>query len=459
MPKPFLNRVAELRALERMWKAPDGQLALVWGRRRTGKSYLLAHFAESRRAVFSTATEQSAEVELESFSDRVREALQPGPRDVLSGGPFRTWDEALNYCAAAAEDEPLLVVLDEFSYLVESNPSLPSIVQRFWDRAGRSSRLRLVLCGSATNVMEGLGAAKAPLFGRFTMRLQILPFTFRDAAAFQPALAPADQAVVYGILGGMPLYLRLWDSDATIEQNLVDLIGEAGAPLVNEGELLLRTELPEAAGYFRLMAAIADGHTKFSGIRDVARMDPTRGLERLAAVRLLERRAPVTEALDQTRRRTHRIGDNFLTFWFRFVYPNRGEIERGLGASVVRGAVLPRIDEHMETVFKELARDHVRNLVVAGELDGVTRVGSWWSGDGRTEVDVVALSGERVTLAGEATWAETLDRGALVRLRQGLRLLPGGDDHEVPLALFARDRVDSVRAEEARLVTVNELYA
>src|SRR5215212_6531815 len=124
MPRLFLNRMAELRALERMWRAPDGQLALVWGRRRTGKSYLLAHFAETRRTVFSTATEQSAEVELEAFSDRVRDALEPGPRDVLAGGPFRNWDEVLNYLAAAAETEPLLVVLDEFSYLVASNPSL-----------------------------------------------------------------------------------------------------------------------------------------------------------------------------------------------------------------------------------------------------------------------------------------------------------------------------------------------
>ncbi|HKE97351.1 MAG TPA: ATP-binding protein [Actinomycetes bacterium] len=458
MPSYFLDRTAELRALERMWSARDGQLALVWGRRRTGKSYLLAHFAEGRRSVFYTATEQSPEVELTAFSERVRAVLDPGPRDVLAGGPFRTWDEALHYLAAAAQAQPLLVVLDEFSYLMESNPSLPSIVQRFWDRSGRASRLRLVLCGSATGVLEGLGAAHAPLFGRFTTRLQVHPFSFRDAAGFHPGLAPADQALVYGVLGGMPLYLRLWDADEPVEANLVRLFGDASAPLLNEGELLLRTELPEAAGYFRLMAAIAEGHAKFSGIRDVARMDPTRGLERLASVRLVERRAPVTEELGATRRRTHRIGDNFLAFWFRFVYPHRGEIERGLGPQVVRTLVLPRLDGHMGPVFEELARDHVRNLAVAGRLDGVTRVGSWWSADGRTGIGVVALGDRRVTLAGEASWDRPLDRGALVRLRQALRLLPGGDGGEVPLALFARLGIDGVRRQEARLVTVEDLY-
>jgi uncharacterized protein len=314
-----------------------------------------------------------------------------------------------------------------------------------------------VLCGSATAVLEGLGAARAPLFGRFTLRLQIHPFSHRDAARFHPGLEPQRQAEVYGLLGGMPLYLRLWDPGASVADNLVRLVGDASAPLVNEGELLLRTELPEAAGYFRLMAAIAEGHTKFSGIRDVAKMDPTRGLERLAAVRLVERRAPVTEALDQTRRRAHRIGDNFLTFWFRFVYPHRGEIERGLGPQVVRVAILPHLDEFMVGVHRELARDHARHLAAKGDLEGVTRVGEWWSGDGRTELDVVALSERRVALAGEASWTERLDRGALARLRDALRLLPGGGD-DVPLALFARSGFDDVRPTEAHLVTVDDLY-
>jgi AAA+ ATPase superfamily predicted ATPase len=457
MARLFLNRSTELRALERMWNAPEGQLMLVWGRRRTGKSYLLAHFAEGRRSVFYTATEQSPEVELEAFSDRVRETLQPGPRDVLAGGPFRTWDEALAYCAAAAEDEPLLVVLDEFSYLVESDPALASIVQRFWDRTGRTSKLRLVLCGSATTVLEGLGAERAPLFGRFTGRLQVHPFSYLEAAAFHPGLPPERQALVFGILGGMPLYLRLWDPDASVEDNLVNLVGDASAPLVNEGELLLRTELPDAAGYFRLMAAIAEGRTKFSGIRDVAKMDPTRGLDKLSTVRLVERRAPVTEDLDVTRRRIHRIGDNFLTFWFRFVYPNRGEIERGLGPQVVGASIVPRLDEFMEPVAKELARDWVRQRAIGGDLPGITRVGSWWSADGRTEVDVVALRDRVVALAGEATWQPVLDRAALLRVRSSLRLLPAQAE-EIPVTLFAREKFDGIGDGEARLVDVNALY-
>ncbi len=251
-------------------------------------------------------------------------------------------------------------------------------------------------------MLERLGAERAPLFGRFDLTLQVHPFGYRDAAAFNPSLDADRQALVHGILGGMPLYLRLWSESLSVEGNLVRLFATPGSPLVDEGELLLRTEFPDAAGYFRLMAAVAAGRTTHSEIRDVAGMDPTRGAR--AADRgpfLLERRSPVTENPARTRRRVYRIAANFLAFWFRFVYPHRGEIERGLGEEVVRSIIRPGLDDHMGPAFEELARDYVRVKSAEGSLPASTRVGAWWTADGQAEVDVVALRGKEVVLAGE----------------------------------------------------------
>lgn len=458
MPRPFYNRELELRTLERTWSAREGQLVLVWGRRRTGKSYLLAQFAEGKRAVHYTATERSPDAELAAFSDAVRVALDPGPRDLLAGGPFRSWDEALRYLAAAADGRRLLVVLDELQYLVAGDPALPSVIQRFWDEHGRGSRLRLVLCGSATAVLEGLGAERAPLFGRFSTSLQIHPFSYHETAVFQPGLAPADQAVMYGILGGMPLYLGMWNAEESVADNALRLFGDPGSPLVNEGELLLRTELPEAAGYFRLMSAVAAGRTRFAELRDTVQMNPARPLERLTSVRLLERRAPVTEDPARSRQRAYRVADNFLAFWFRFVYPNRGEIERGLGPAIVRAGILPLLDDYMGPVFEEMCRDYVRLRAAAGELDAVTRVGAWWTRDGQTEIDVVALSRRSVVLAGEAKWARSVDRRVLRDLTGKLPRLPNVTD-DVKLALFARERFHDLTSSDALLVTARDLYA
>ena len=452
----FHDRREELAALERFWASPGGRLGLVWGCRRTGKSFLLTRFAEEKRAIHFTATQRAPEAELRAFSDTCRAVLEPAPTDVLAGGAFRDWDEALRYLAASSGRGRLLVVLDEFSYLVDADPSLPSIIQRFWDREGRDSKLRLVLCGSASTVLERLGAERAPLFGRFDMLLQVHPFTYRDAAAFNPGLEPARQALVHGVLGGMPLYLRMWDQDASVERNLSRLFADPGSILVSEGELLLRMELPDAPGYFRLMAAIASGRTSYSKIRDAAGLDPTRGLERLTAMRLLERRTPVTERPERTRLRVYRIADNFLAFWFRFVYPNRGEIERGLGEEIVRSVILRGLDDHMGPVFEQMARDYVR-LEAGARLPAATSIGSWWSGDGQTEIDVVALRGKEVVLAGEAKWSRTVDRRVLRALEERAVRIPGARGSP-QLILFAREGFRDVARNEAITVTAAGLY-
>ncbi len=458
MAKSFIGREAELGTLNRLWDTPGAELVLVWGPRRVGKSFLLNEFARGKRAVIYTATERAPELELADFSDRVRQVLTPGPRDVLASGPFRSWDEALRYLAGASERQRLLVVLDEFSYLVESDPSLASVIQRFWDNEARSSKLHLILCGSATSVLEGLGAERAPLFGRFSARVQIHPFSFKAAAEFNEKLSAVDLCRVYGVIGGMPLYLKMWNDTQSWRQNLVRLFGDPSSPLLNEGELVLRTELPEAAGYFRLMHAVAHGRTKYSEIRDVAGIEPARSLERLTAVRLMERRVPVTQDPDRTRVRIYRITDNFLSFWFRFVYPNRGEIERGLGPAIVDQVMAgTAFENHMGPVFEEMTREYVRMSAGTRGVPAVTRVGAWWTADGRTEIDVVAIDGKVVALAGEAKWSRHAGRRELDALRLKVEVLPAREGQPL-LALFAREDFRGIEEREALLVSAEDLY-
>jgi len=452
----FLNRREELKSLTSLWQSSEGRLVLVWGRRRVGKSYLLSHFGRDKVTVHYTATERAPQLELASFSQEVSSVLKPGPRDVLSGGPFRTWDEALRYLGEAAATRPILCVLDEFSYLIEGDPSLPSVLQRFWDQAGRSSKLRLVLCGSATTVMEGLGAQRAPLFGRFDARMQIRPFSYYDSAAFHPRLAPADQALVFGILGGMPIYLKQWDDEASVDENILRLFADPASTFIDEGELLLRSEMPEAAGYFRMMSAVAAGRTKFSEIANEAGMDPTRSLEKLVRVGLLERVAPVTENPDRTKRRRYRISDNFLLFWFRFIYPNRGQILGPAGATVIKKLVLPHLDDHMGPVFEDICRQFVVRAGGRRGLPETTKVGPWWSTDAQTEIDVVGLDGKRPVLAGEVKWSKQADRRDLRSLQDKVARLPQAANSK--LAMFAREQFTGLSPKDALLFTAKDLY-
>lgn len=459
MPADFLNRDAELRALDRACESSGAVLALVWGRRRTGKTRLLGRFIEGKRAVFYGATQQASPTELRGLAQATRDTLAPHGPDLLALGDFPDWEVALRYLADRARTERLVVVVDEFPYLVESEPSLPSIIQKFWDHQGRETRLFLVLCGSAEAVMEDLQRQRAPLFGRIDLRLQVHPFAYPEAALFVPRLSAADRALAYGILGGMPVYLQRWDDRTGTRANLQRLFADPASPLVEEGEFVLSSELPEASGYFRVLHAIAAGERTYGAIKDFARMDIQRQMDRLLAVGLVERVVPVTEDPARTKRAIYRIADNFLSFWFRFVYRHRADIARGLGPRLVDRTVMPALADYMGEPWEEMCREFVRRESMLGRLPvELSRVGRWWNRDSSVEIDIVGLRGKEVALAGSVKWARSAGRSELRALRRAVEALPDRAD-DVQLVLFAREEVQQLADGGIIGFTARDLYA
>jgi AAA+ ATPase superfamily predicted ATPase len=454
----FVNRREELEQLETWWAQPKAALGVVWGRRRVGKTALIQHFGDDRATAFHTGGGRPAAAELAALARAAEPLLSDGVRD-LATRPFADWDDALETLALAAADRPVLLVLDEFPALIETSPELPSVIRAAWDRLRSRTKLKLLLCGSAVRTMEAMQEERAPLYGRLDLSLLLHPFRPHEAAQMLPGLPPAQRALVWGLVGGMPLYLRWWDQGASLRANLVKLACTPGGQLLTEGQLVLATEGDGGELARLVLYAIATGRTRFNEIEQAVRADPGRTLDKLVALRLVERFVPVTEDPRRTRRRIYRIADNFLAFWLGVLDRYRPEIERGLGKSILP-VLLKSLDDHMGGPWEEAFRDHLRRLAATGELgDEIVAIGPFWtSADDPAEIDAVALAGRSrdAVLLGEAKWAKRVNaaplRTELERKSAALPRLRAAPRY----AICARELVDN--ADGVLAVTAGEIF-
>lgn len=451
----FVNRSTELDALQRWWRKRTARAGMVWGRRRVGKTALLRQFARDFPSVFHTGAGRPREIELAALAQTVIALDRGGIRD-LATRPFTDWDDALDYLADIAVREPLLVVLDEFSELAATSPELPNVLRAFLDRVEGRTKLRLLLCGSAVRYMQALVEERQPLYGRMDMTLPVHPFEPSEAALMLPKLSPADRAVVYGLVGGIPLYLSWWEQGQSIKDNIRELACEPGGRMLTEGDLILATEV-EAGEYPKaVLHAIAGGRTRHNEIEAIIRADPTRTLERLITLRLVDRVQPVTEA-GRTRRRIYRIADNFLSFYLDVLARYRSEIDAGFGPGILP-VLMDSIDDHMGIPWEAAFRRHLRLLAIRGEIgEQIVAIGPFWTTDGKVEIDAVALSGRSRTpvLVGEAKWRRRVDGGRLAaELRRKAENVPKAST-DIAIALAARDAIDNAPAGTREITSVD----
>lgn len=458
----FINRERELVALERACGERPG-LAVVSGRRRVGKTALIDRFARfaggpapagagagagdgtaagwrhgagtgtgagdgapaaGRRAVFLPGTRAPVGEALRRLEERVRASLPPEPGDLLDLGHLESWDAALGYLLARARDQPLLLVLDEFPYLCEADPSLPSTLQARWDHRG-ASLLSIVLAGSHVGLMEELVAADAPLFGRADAHLRVAPFSWRDAGLLTGGTNPEAWLEAYVTVGGMPRYLSLWDPRHDALTNLTDLLDGPGAPLADEGTVVLQ-ELSPGSAAARVLELVALGADTFTGLRERTGFAPatmSEALTTLETLGLLDRLTPVGEEPRRTRRVRYQVRDPFLRLWLGIVLPARESFELGRGAGVL-AAAREAIAASQRQGIAAVVRDWCAERAEAA-------CGPWWSGTEHAAVDAVAVRGRSALIAASAYWATSVDAEAeRRRIRQALAASPYGEPDE-----------------------------
>ena len=398
-----LGRKLELAELTSAWaRATAGQpeLAVVWGRRRVGKTYLLTHFARGKRAVYFTATRQDTDDrQLRRFAEALREQLGDEVAD-LAPATFPTWEAALRFVAGLARTEPLLVVLDEAPRLTGGHADFADTVSAVWENHVRGQRLMLVLTGSAVAVMEQMLGPQGGLHRRAGVERRMDPFPLVDARAFQPTLPAADFIQAYAACGGYPLHLSRWSPQRSVEENLHELAFTPGGLLLRDAPDILSEDLDWRGGYERVLTAMAGGARRRSKIAGRAQQRIDYTLDRLRragyvrAVRALGSGGS-TDPL-------YEIADEYLAYWFRVLRDDADLIDGGQGPAV-RRRTSGRWQTHLARVFEAAARDHARRLVSAGTLPSDTIIGRWWK-DETVEIDVLGLTGDEPVLVGECRW-------------------------------------------------------
>jgi AAA+ ATPase superfamily predicted ATPase len=398
----FVNRIVELDLLEKRFASGKAELFVLYGRRRVGKTELLARFCEGKRAIFFVS-DLGSEISL-------RAGLSEAVNTVLFGqgqlkAVYATWEDLFQALGQAAQDERLVVVLDEFPYLLSAHPPLASILQRVWDRTLSSSQVMLILCGSYIGMMEAavLGY-QAPLYGRRSGQYLLEPLQFSDARLLFPGYTAEDQVRAYAVYGGTPAYLQTFQPGATLAQNIRDGILTRGSFLYDEVRFVLQQELREPRNYFAILEAIAAGKTRLNEIKQATGIDgATAYLDTLQQLQLVERRIPVTETQPhKSRRGIYRLKDHYLRFWFRYVLPHRSQLERGGAQVILDQQVLPQLDLFTGMVFEEICRQALWKMGLAGKLPfTLVNIGNWWKAN--EEIDLIAL-GETQAMLVECKW-------------------------------------------------------
>jgi AAA+ ATPase superfamily predicted ATPase len=399
----FVNRQTELQTLEDRYASDQAELFVLYGRHRVGKTELMTQFCQDKRHIFFVA-DLDVEPALRAALSTAVNAELLGPE--AASAVYPAWEDIFRLLAQHARAERLVVVLDEFTYLVDAHPPLASTLQRVWDKELVHSQLMLILCGSYVGMMEkAVLGYQAPLYGRRTGQYLLEPLGFHEAQGFFSKYDLADQVRAYAVFGGTPAYLRALSPSQPLLANLDRQVLTRGTFFYDEVRFLLKQELREPRNYFAILEAIASGRTRLNEIKQATGLGGVSAyLDTLQGLRLVERVVPVTERQPhKSRRGLYRLCDHFFRFWFRFVHPNRTLLERGGAQIALEAFVVPQLDSFTGPIFEEICQAFLWRAGLAGGLPFTPlRIGGWWRAN--EEIDAVVV-GEDAALLVECKWS------------------------------------------------------
>ena len=455
----FIGREAELRFLEDKYNEGRGQLIVLYGRRRVGKTETLREFCKDKPHVFFSCTQSTDKVQLARFSKQLLKENIPAKNYVSE---FEDWEKAFRAIGQLPYGEKKkLIVIDEFPYMCAANTSIPSIIQTLWDGELKDENVMIILCGSAMSFIEKeLLAETNPLYARATGIYKMNKMGFYDSARFFPNYSDKDKVLAYAVLGGVPHYLNQFNSNLSVEENIKKSILTKGSVLYSEAEFLLHQELRETMVYNSIIEAVALGSTRLNDISQKSLVEDNAKtavyLKNLMELGIVEREFSVDTGIKERAkagRGLYRLTDSFFRFWYAFGFSNLSMLEDGDVDGVYEYAVKPLLDRFASLVFEDVCREFVRESQKKNALPfRYAKMGRWFGkttvrgGSGlvtaETEIDLLAIDKEsKKYLVGECKFKNSpFDYSDY--LNTVAKLTPLKDTAEFYYALFSESSFD-----------------
>lgn len=461
----FIARDMELKLLHDLYARRGAQFLILYGRRRVGKTSLITHWLSQANVphLYWMATQTSATNQLRNFSQTLFQFLHEGA-SIDPTFSYASWGAAFAEVARVAKDHTaprIVLVLDEFTYVMQANPEVPSLIQQAWDHSLKEANLFLILTGSLAGIIQRTALDyQSPLYGRATSRLRLQGLSFGALSEMLPRYRTDQRVAVYAITGGVPAYIELFDDQLNIIENLRQRIVTPANVMLTDAVFLLHEQLDEPRNYMAIIEAIANG---FHSLSEIAKMT---GLEQhnlakylnvLRELGYVERQAPATvRHPEKSRQGRYTITDPYLRFYFRFLAPNLGMIERGMirqTVSLLSDHLADFIGAH---TFEELCRSWVAMQADLGKFPFLPeRIGSFWSRE--AQIDVLAINWRtKDILLGECKWLRDDVGRTVIRtlLEKTTKVVPTEGEWRIHYAFFARQGfTEAARSEVAHQST------
>ena len=417
----FIGRARELKSLNSLYDSGKFEFVVLYGRRRVGKTELINHFIAQKPAIYFMGVESNAKQNLENFSKSIIEYAS----GITAETTFASFQVALETVFKLSEKERIILAIDEYPYIARASKSLASTLQLLIDKYKDSSKMMLILCGSSMSYMEDhVLSYKAPLYGRRTAQIKLLPFDFEETCCYFKKYSATDKALAYGIIGGTPQYILQMNDKLSIEENIKNTYLNPSSSLYEEPTNLLKQEVREPAIYTAIITAIATGASRMSEISNKVGEDTnvcSTYLKNLLTLGIIQKETPYGEK--SSKKSIYSIEDNMFRFWYRFVPENTSLIARG-ATDLVYKRIEPQLSTYMGKVFEEICKQYLWKLLLTEKSPVFfSSLGRWWGSDPirkcQAEIDIMGEEDKNTALFAECKWTnEKVDLGVLETLIQ-----------------------------------------